>query len=190
MSSERDKERALEAYLVASARTGDRRSMEALVRLRGPRLLSHAARLLGEHEAARDIVQEAWVEILRGISGLRSDHAFLPWALMIVTRRVQRTIRGRQSDRKLALGVAAEPAGETPDAGPDAADAARLRQALTQLSPEHSAVLALFYLQDLSVAEIARALDVPDGTVKTRLMRARDSLRAALKGDHDDQQTG
>ena len=60
-----EKERALEAYLVASARLGDRRAMSGLVRLRGPRLLAHATRLLGERDAAHDVVQESLTPIPR-----------------------------------------------------------------------------------------------------------------------------
>lgn len=181
------KDRALDAYLVAGARLGDRRAMGRLVALRGPRLLAHATRLLGEREAARDVVQEAWVEILRSLHGLRDDSVFLPWALRIVTRRVAREIARRQRGRQLAAAAAAEADPVVPEAGPDGVDAARVRAAITRLSPEQAATVALFYLEDLSVAEVATALDVPIGTVKTRLMHARAKLRALLEGPKDDQ---
>ena len=66
----RSKEQILEDYLVAAAKTGDRSAMGQLARLRGPRLLAHATRLMGEPEAARDVVQTAWVDILRGLRGI------------------------------------------------------------------------------------------------------------------------
>ncbi|GKY87146.1 RNA polymerase sigma factor [Sinisalibacter aestuarii] len=176
------KDRALDAYLVASARLGDRRAMAQLVELRGPRLLSHASRLLGEHDGARDVVQEAWIEILRGLKGLRDESLFLPWALRIVTRRVAREIGRRQKGRRLAAAVKAEADPVVSDAGPEEADAARVRAAIATLSPAQAATVALFYLEDLSVTEVATALDVPVGTVKTRLMHARRKLRAELEG--------
>lgn len=179
-------ERALEAYLVASARLGDRRALSQLVRLRGPRLFAHAARLLGEREAARDVVQEAWVEILRGLHGLRDDAAFLPWALRIVSRRVAREINRRQRGRQLADEVAAEMDPVTAEAGPAGVDAAQVRAAIATLPREQAATVALFYLEDLGVAEVATALDVPVGTVKTRLMHARRTLYAQLKGMDDE----
>jgi RNA polymerase sigma-70 factor (ECF subfamily) len=182
-----EKDRALEAYLVAGARLGDRRAMGRLVALRGPRLLAHAVRLLGERDGAADVVQEAWVEILRGLGGLRDDAAFLPWALRIVTRRVAREIGRRQRRRRLAQAVSVEAEPAVPEAGPDAADAAKVRAAIAALSPEQAATVALFYLEDLSVAEVATALDVPAGTVKTRLMHARTKLRARLEGNGDEQ---
>ncbi len=58
-----------------------------------------------------------------------------------------------------------------------------MRRAIKTLPPEQQAAIALFYLEDMSVAEVAVALDVPAGTVKTRLMHARRKLRDALEGD-------
>ena len=63
------------------------------------------------------------------------------------------------------------------------ADTAPLRAAMATLPAEQRAAIALFYTEDFSVAEIAAALNVPAGTVKTRLMHARRKLRAAMEGD-------
>ncbi len=179
--------RALEAYLVASARAGDTRALSRLVELRGGRLMAHAVRLLGDREVARDVVQEAWVEILRGLRTLRDDHAFLPWALRIVTRRVAREIRRRQRGRALEAAVASETDLSVDEAGPVASDAAKARAAIAALPRDQAATVALFYLEDLSVGEVATALDVPVGTVKTRLMHARRKLRDLLEGEDDEQ---
>lgn len=186
-AAQKQKERALEALLVARSRGGDRRAMAQLVELRGPRLYAHAARLLGEAEGARDVVQEAWVEILRSLPGLREDGAFLPWALRIVSRRVARDIRRRQKGRVMAQELRADGAGVTPEAGPGAVDGARLRAAVATLPGPQRAAVALFYLEEMSVAEVAVALDVPVGTVKTRLMHARARLRGHLDGGSDGQ---
>jgi RNA polymerase sigma factor (sigma-70 family) len=81
----------------------------------------------------------------------------------------------------LDAAYAAEPAEiAAPNGGERASDAARLARAMSSLPPDQRAAIALFYLEDLSVAEIAVALDVPSGTVKTRLMRAREKLRRTL----------
>ena len=178
-------ERALEAYLVASVQAGDRGAMARLVRLRHPRFMAHAVRLLGDVEGANDAVQDAWIEIFRNIRGLRALNAFLPWALRIVSRRVAWVIRARQRDRKLAGEYADEIDKATPERGPAASDAARVRRAVASLPPEQEAVVALFYLEELSVAEVAVAMDVPAGTVKTRLMHARAKMRAELERKTD-----
>ncbi|MBV7410530.1 RNA polymerase sigma factor [Maritimibacter sp. DP1N21-5] len=182
-----EKKRALSAFLVASARVGDRRAAGQLTLLHGDRIAAHAVRLLGDRDGARDIVQEAWVEILRGLPRLRDDHAFLPWALRITTRRVARDIRRRQAGRALASAYAAETDPTVPEDGPGASDAAKVRRAIARLPADQAATIALFYLDDLTVAEVATALDVPVGTVKTRLMHARRKLRDLLKGEDDEQ---
>ena len=181
------KDRALDAYLVAAVRTGDRNAMAALVRHRGPRLLAHAARLLGEREAARDMVQEAWVEIIRGLGGLSGPEAFLPWALRIVSRRVAREIQRRQRHRRIAEELGSVPDEPIGDMAALAIDGAKVVAALKTLSNAQAATVALFYLEELAISEVAEALDVPVGTVKTGLMHARARLRAHLEGDGNEQ---
>ena len=183
------KRRALSAWYVSRLRGGDRDAARGLVDLWGPRLTAHAVRLLGEAEAARDAVQEAWIDIFRGIHGLNDDTAFLPWALRIVSRKIARVIAGRQKDRKLAEAARNEPKEDTTPPMDIVAedDALRVRRALETLSPDHRATIALFYLEDLTVPEVAEALGVPVGTVKTRLMHARQRLRAELEGEDNGQ---
>ena len=180
-----ERARAIEAYLVASARLGDARALSELVALRGPRMFAHARRQSDDAEAARDIVQEAWVQILRGLRRLQDDHAFLPWALRIVTRIAARDVRGKVARRRLAEGLAAEPV--VPVSPVEPAETAVLHAALARLPREQSSVLALFYLEDMGVAEVAIALDIAPGTVKTRLMHGRAKLRAILEGECDGQ---
>jgi len=179
---DRSAERALDAYLAAAARTGDRRAFGLLVRRWNGRLLAHAGRLLGDAEAATDAVQDGWAEIVRGLPRLADPEAFAAWAYRIVSRRCARLIRRAQRRRRLEQAVAAEPA---PEFGAAAAtpDIERMRRAIAALPPEQRAAIALFHLEEMSVAETAVALDVPAGTVKTRLMHARRKLRAALEGD-------
>ena len=181
------KAQALEAYLVAAARTGDRTALDQLVRLVQPRLLSHARRLLGEASGANDITQAAWVDIIRGLPRLREVAAFRSFALQIVTRKVARSIKSKQRDRKLATEWTMEADTTTAPLGEISADAQSVRQAIAKLTPPHQATLALFYLEEMTITDVARSLDVPVGTVKTRLMHARDKLRILLKGDDDDQ---
>ena len=180
----RTREQLLDEYLVASARLGDRRAFDLLARRWNGKLLAHAWRLTGDADAARDAAQESWVEIVRGLRRLRDDRAFPAWAFQIVSRRCARQVGRRQRDRVLAAAAAAEAADDaTAPAGEDIPAMARLRRALAALPPEQRAAVGLFYLEDLGVAGTAAALDVPAGTVKTRLMHARRKLRAALEGE-------
>ena len=179
--------RLIDAWLVAAARAGERAAFARLMAHRGPRLYAHARRLTDDADTARDVTQAAWVAVWRGLGGLRDDHAFLPWALRIVTRLAARDLGRRRRERHAAEGWAE--AGETlmPSAD-EAVEAAHvLAPALAALPPGQRAVLALYYLEGLRVAEAAVALDIPPGTVKTRLMHARENLRAYLEGNGNGQ---
>jgi RNA polymerase sigma factor (sigma-70 family) len=173
-------ERRLDSYLVACARLGDRSAFGRLAGRWQGKLLVHAWRLLRDEEAARDAVQEAWSEMWRGLRRLRDDDAFAAWAYRIVSRRCARHVKRRQRRRALQAEVAAEPVTAWSEQGYFAPDLARVRQALRALPPDQQAAIALYYFEEMSVAEVAVALDVPAGTVKTRLMHARRKLRAAL----------
>ena len=174
--------RVLDEYLIVSIRAGDRKAFERLAHRWQKKLLAHAWRLLGgDGEAVREAVQESWVEIVNGLSRLRDERAFPAWAYRIVSRRCARHIDGAVRARRLAEEVEVidrvEP---TQDAG---LDQDRLRRAVRSLPAEQRAAIALFHFEEMSIAEVAVALDVPAGTVKTRLMHARRKLRDALGGD-------
>ncbi len=177
--------RIIEKYLVTCARLGDRVAQEELVTRYQKKFLGHAYRLLGDAEQARDAVQEGWIDILRGITKLKDDGAFQAWAFRIITRKCSKHIAGSQKDRVIHQSILDEP-GPDHVAGDEierAADRQPLKEALAKLPSEHRAAVALFYLEDMSVAEVAVALEIPAGTVKTRLMNARKKLRAALEGE-------
>lgn len=179
--------RILDEYLVASARIGDRSALSALARRWEQRLLRHAWRLLGDRELAREVAQSAWLDIIRAIPRLDDSAAFPAFAFRIVSRRAADSIRRLRRRRAGEASFAAEPRENALGAEPIEHSASNLRiaAALAALPAEQRAAVALFYLEDLSVAEIAAALDVPAGTVKTRLKAARDKLRSAL-GIHKD----
>ncbi|MXP47624.1 sigma-70 family RNA polymerase sigma factor [Altererythrobacter luteolus] len=177
-----NRERALDEYLVASAKLGERAAMEQLARRWHPKLVAHAWRLTGEREMAREAAQNAWREILRGIRGLQDDRAFAAWAYRIVSRSCAREIGSAVRERDLKAAVAAEP--HDLCAAPDEpAQTEPLRQAIRQLPAGERAAIALYHFEDMRVAEVAVALAIPAGTVKTRLMNARRKLRAILEGD-------
>ena len=183
MRSQQPAERILDEYLVASARIGDRKAFALLFRRWNARLIAHAWRLLGNTEAAKDAAQEAWSEIVRGLPRLADTSAFPAWAYRIVSRRCARTTCRASRDRRLREAIEAEPAADSNEAPGAGLDGERIRRAMEGLPPGQRAAIALFHLEELSVAEVAVALDVPAGTVKTRLMNARRKLRAVLEGD-------
>ncbi len=185
MSVNTAKARAYEAYLVAAARRGDNTAFARLVAYRGPKLFAHAVRLLGHREEAADAVQESWLEISRGLGRLRADTAFAPWAYRIVTRQcarqIKRNIRSRKSVQAATEGQLLQAPPDTPDM-PDG-----LAAAIADLPALQEATIRLFYLEEYSLQEVAQAMDVPTGTVKSRLATARARLKTYLEGKENGQ---
>lgn len=180
----RNSEQIYDEYLVAAAVTGDRRALERLVTRWQPRLLRHAWRVLGDADRAGDMVQEAWMEILRGLHRLDDVAAFPAWAYRIVSRRCYRAIgrSAREPFEPEDAGLAHEPESPERASAEFASDLETVMGVLSTLPAPQKAALALHYLEGMGVAEIAVALDVPPGTVKTRLMHARRKLRERLEG--------
>jgi RNA polymerase sigma-70 factor (ECF subfamily) len=187
MAQRSDKERVFDAYLVAAARSGDRAALDRLAQRWTPRLVAHAFRLSGEKDLAADISQEAWAEILKSLRRLDDCNAFASWAFRIVTHRYAHAIRSltRRRAGETAAALQAQPHVDPVQEG--LAESDRVRRAMASLLGPQRATLALFYREGLRVAEIAVAMDVPVGTVKTRLMHARNALRALLEGEHHEQ---
>jgi RNA polymerase sigma-70 factor (ECF subfamily) len=178
-------ERRIDDYLVVSARLGDRQAFARLAIRWQKKLLVHAWRLLRDDDAAKDAVQDAWAEIVRGLKGLRDERAFGAWAYRIVTRRCARQVGKKRESRMLQEALLADPALAAEPATRDNAggDIDRVRHAIRALPPQQQTTLALYYFEELSVGEVAVALDVPVGTVKTRLLHARRRLNQSLSGE-------
>lgn len=176
--------RALDEYLVLATQKGDQAALDRLVRRWHGRLVAHAWRLTGEREWADEIVQGAWIEIIRGLPRLRSERAFPAWVYRIVTRGAARRIGRAVTDRNAADAMQIE--SEDAEIAPSFPHH-DFRKALEHLSPAQRAAVALHYFEDLSIAEVAIALDAPTGTIKTRLMHARRRLRAHFEGDDNGQ---
>lgn len=174
--------RLLDEYLVASAQTGSREALDQLVRRWQPRLAAHALRLTGERELALDAVQLAWGAIVKGIARLEDPRAFPAWAYRIASRACAGEIGHAVARRRLAQAWASEPR-ETSVEPEEPSQLGRLQAAIRQLPAGERAAIALYHFEDLRVAEVAVALAVPVGTVKTRLMNARRKLRAILEGE-------
>lgn len=181
-----DRRRRDDEYLVVAAQSGDRSAFAVLVRRWHKRLIAHAWRLTGTREAAEDAVQAGWVDIVRAFPALRDERVFPAWAFRIVTRRAIKAMAAQKRDivRLPDEHEAAVPTESLACDDPNdlVGDRQDLRRAIAALSPAHRAALALHYFEELSIAEIAVALDAPVGTIKTRLMHARLQLRRHFEG--------
>ena len=177
--------RAFDELLVMLVQAGDRAAGERLARRWHPRLLRMARRLLQDEDAALSAVQESWVAICRGLPSLRDPAAFPAWAFSIVRRRSADRIRQFQTSRARDGGNAAE----MPLAARDERTEERLGllQAFKTLPEGQRLAAHLHYVEGLSLREIALVADIPEGTAKSRLFHARQSLKRAL--DHHEGET-
>lgn len=187
--SERAPSSVLDEYLVVQSQLRDEGAFARLVRRWHPRLLRHAYHFTRDAEAARDVAQESWMAVVRGLGTLRDPARFRPWALRIVANKGRDWVRREQARRKAVLGAeedapweAGASAGPGAVAGPGASEAVlRVRAGLAGLEPEQRLVLTWYYLEEMSVREIAEALSIPSGTVKSRLFNARRALERRLE---------
>lgn len=173
--------RAKEEKLVLAAQSGNERAFDALYRLYQPSLLRFAYRLCSDETLARDAVQDAWILTLRTMK-----QAFPPSAFRA---RVFKAVRWRALDqirRRGALATEELQEDHVADSMPETwATGDQLRRLIKALPIGEGEAVYLFYLEDLSVAEIALIQAVPVGTVKSRLARARDRLRQQIEPPGD-----
>ncbi|MFG0305049.1 MAG: RNA polymerase sigma factor [Phycisphaerales bacterium JB040] len=171
--------------LVLRARSGDADAFARLVRVWTPRLSRHAGRWLADPSAATDAVQEAWIAIARSLGRLDDPARFPAWAFRLTQHKcvdlIRRDARHASAVRRKAEGE--QRAGSSDGAAGESVD--RLRAALRSFDPERRALLALHYVDGLSVAQLAEVFAVPRGTVKSRLYHARNELKAILEAQGD-----
>ncbi len=178
--------------LVAASQRGDQAAFGEIVR-RYQRAVHRLAWSLTRSAAdADDLAQETFVRAWGAIGRFETGQPLYPWLARIVTNQAFSLFRTRRRRPETSIDALLE-AGQQWGVDDDPADHsanrerdAQLRECFDELAPEHQAVLALRAVQDLSYDEIARALEVPVGTVMSRLSRARAELRrrlAARTGD-------
>jgi RNA polymerase sigma factor (sigma-70 family) len=166
--------------LAVRCQLGERAAFDDLIaRWHGP-LWTYARRVVGDDDGARDAVQDIWLRAIRGIARLRDATRLRAWLFGIARRTLMDRLREQYARAAESGG---EPADQPDDRHPPdlEGDLQVLEIALAQLPILEREVLTLFYLQELSLADVADALDVPPGTVKSRLFRARQALRARME---------
>jgi RNA polymerase sigma factor (sigma-70 family) len=174
-----------EGVLVERARGGDLSAYEELVRRHQDVAFRTAVLLAGGAMEAEDAVQEAFVKAHRALGRFRADSPFRPWLLAIVANEARNRRRSAARRQSLALRLAEDrPAGEaapSPEAAVlDQERRVELLAALERLRAEDREVIGCRYLLELSEAETAEVLRCPKGTVKSRLSRALERLRASM----------
>ena len=144
-------------------------------------LWRYVRRVSGSDEAAADLVQDVWLRVIRGIVRLREPASLRAWLFGIARRALMDRMRDKYAAPVMVETDLAAVADDTDVDLEVEDDRARLHEELAKLPVIEREVLSLFYLKELSLLEIAQILDIPPGTVKSRLFKARRVLRARLE---------
>ena len=173
--------------LARRAGGGDEDAFAELVRLHEKKVYNLALRICGNQEDAADAAQEAFLSAWRGLPNFRGEAGFSTWLYRLTSNAAIDCLRRSRRRREEAslddegLGLSAVDRAPSPQARAEGAELRRaVLEGLGQLSEDHRQALALRELQELSYEEIAGALGVDIGTVKSRISRARSALRKIL----------
>jgi RNA polymerase sigma-70 factor, ECF subfamily len=161
---------------------GDEDAMAAFYREHGRVVFAQVLLVTGERVLAEEIVQDTMLAVWRGAGSFRGESSVRSWVIGIARRQTRDRLRGRRL-RVVDDAVLADRPGPGP--GPEAmaldrAELAEVRGAIRELGPAHREVLGLAFGSGLSLPEVAGVLEVPVGTVKSRLAAARTALNRTL----------
>ena len=176
--------------LIAACLEGDTTAFGLLVRRYQDRLFNTVFRLLDSAEDAQDVVQEAFLHAYQSLDSFKGDSLFFTWLYRIAVnaaislKRKRRVVLSIDGTRHGEAG--SEPLDPSEESRPghaleQAEQEKRVRMALNKLSPEHRAVLIMKDMEGQKYEAIAEVLQVPIGTVRSRLHRARLELRELLE---------
>jgi len=172
--------------LVLRSLEGDAQAFEELVTRWHPRLWRHAYCLIGEREAAQDVVQEAWLAMVKGLSRLDAAGAFAGWAYRIVANKCVDRVRQQDRQRRLSEHLAQEASRDHREGAHGSERADSLWSALERLPGDRRVLLCMRYVEEFTTTQIADILGVPEGTVKSRLYHARQELRRLIERESDE----
>jgi RNA polymerase sigma-70 factor (ECF subfamily) len=188
---ERASERPEDAVLVRKAQQGDMDAFETLVRMYQRRVYALCRSLTGAHQSADDLAQDTFIKAYYALARFDTAWPLYPWLRKIAVNSALNYLKTRGRERSIedeSLGPrrvpAAGPSDDPEERLEQAEFRARLDRAVESLPPDQKSVFVLRFHESLSYEEISRALDLPLGTVMSRLNRARQKLKDLLDEPH------
>ena len=161
--------------LVIRCQRGEKEAFDTIVELWQKPLLAFALRYLDQEIEALDAVQETWIGVINGLNKLQSPSMFVPWLFRILTYKCIDGVRKKQAQGHLLKNTNAK--SETSEISNESES---LSKAVAKLSDEHKAIITLRFGQGLQIGQIAAILNIPEGTVQSRLHRVLARLREIL----------
>lgn len=170
-----------EIWWVLQAQSGSREALDELFKSVQEPLFRYLVSVVNERQLAEDILQEVFIRIYRKLRWLREPEAFRAWCYQIATREAFRFLKRERlwkeqvRDESVLNVLPASDAVYPPEL------VRRLPELIGDLSPASRAVIVLYYLHEMSLSETAAVLNIPVGTVKSRLAYGLESLRREVK---------
>ena len=175
---------------IQSIQSGDARGYQSLLKRHRARVFTVAKRVVGDHQLAEEVAQDAFVKAFKSLGEFRGDARFSTWLYRITCTTAISCLRKEKKHRGHADMDDLTDVGDYSAAFPDgyktvamSEQKTMIQSALARLKPEQSLALTLFYLQERSLAEIADVTGEEMNTVKVRVFRARQHLGAILQKD-------
>jgi RNA polymerase sigma-70 factor (ECF subfamily) len=183
--------RADDDLLIARAQKGDREALNELISRYEAKAYQYAFRLTRDPDKAAELASDAFYRICTSLKSFRGQSAFTTWLYRIVTNCFLDRRKRDKSDRNVSIDAPGpggserqfEDESDTPDLHAErSARESAMQEALAKLPDYQQSMMVMYHVEMLSYEEIARVLDLPLGTVKSRLNRARAALRDHLSG--------
>jgi RNA polymerase sigma-70 factor (ECF subfamily) len=176
-----NEDRAGYEWIALRCQSGDMSAFEDLIAIMERPLLYYASSLTGSQDSGLDVLQEVWIKVLGGIRKLKDPGSLRSW-LYSITHGVAVDRVRRNTSRERAEQVELEDFQEAGEPSFADEDAAAIHLALSQIGVRHREVLVLYFLEDMSIAEIADAVGCSEGTVKSRMHYAKRAMKEVLSG--------
>jgi RNA polymerase sigma-70 factor (ECF subfamily) len=172
-------QRLADQLLVVRCQLGERAAFDDLVRRWSGPLHRYALKMTNDPALASDLTQDVWLRVIQGLAKLREAGQFRAWLFGIAHRTFMDRLRVRYAT-PVDTGMELDDLPADEDIGPDQDMERALHTGMASLPMIEREVLTLFYLEELSLTDIAHVLGIPSGTVKSRLFRARTLLRKQI----------
>jgi RNA polymerase sigma-70 factor (ECF subfamily) len=168
-------------FLILQYREGDTSVLPVLVNRYHKIFCERAYWILQDKETAKDIAQESWITIINKLHTLENIDSFKSWALRIVYTKAIDGIKKRNKESKNLRNIRNIKSGSQSLEDEKNLILKGLLKAIQKLPKQKQDIIRLFYAEEYSINEISKFLDIPIGTVKSRLFKSREKLKSLLK---------
>lgn len=172
-------------FLIIQYRDGNTSMLPALVKRYHRIFCEKAYWITKDKETAKDVAQECWIIIIHQLDSLKDVDSFKNWAFRIVYTKAIDAVNNRNRERKNVKSIEITKSGTQPYDDARTIILKALLNAIQKLPKEKQDIIRLFYIEGYSINEISNFLNIPIGTVKSRLFNAREKLKSIKKVIHE-----